>query len=925
MSPPAPRKLKDAKETEREQCAPVCEAGVVKPMKELPLRGAHREGRRIARKDKSDLWNELNSLSQFARKRYVEERQKILRGKESEEEKEKALDTLDDYYTKIAASPTKIEAQLANECMPNLEKKLEKTRNKYEEGKLQRGRFDREVKAIQADIELARMDVRQLTATREVRALVSKLEYELGYQYIPRKLERTARNYFLELRTSKRSGRERNVLALEALVEQFSEIASSPSKAKDYLGKQGDVIDDDKKNGLEPDGVDKHAMVKCDLAQAGKLVADVAPPDVTYRKGTRYRFHQGEFEAISDSMGSRVIRLIHEDGTQVAFCDGGETRVVNKAGDSAVFRKGALTQVRDREGNVIQYSKGKIVRAMDSTGYTIILDASDKHRFALTDSEGRIIMFEKEHNGFIDRMKAVIEAAGRSGLTDEEAGRFNFESIAARAKECLPIAEARLKEIAGRAEKRPIRRPTDAACIRNMAHKLEKAGALRLAVKPVDVTFQAKMVVDGAERDVSVLSAAGVKELKDAMRRNHPANAFPNLESTLIVSLNECLYPDEGGSERPESYVRVLTVKTGPESYSTILAMHSKMIDAIRRDTPHGDSFKALGKRTYEDLVRELSGQHSFVPFQITWMSNSDVSRYVSNLYGADFLDAMREKDYNSLGRRVAFDAFAHSVTHTYTRPGAREYRDGALQVLGAVTDEDRARADEYIAMRFSSAGPKSLYDEMLDMLMEAYGFEVPKDSKVLALQVANARKDFLRSPTQESYERYLRLDDFRDVVRWQDYVLKDLQDRAAQVKPGKIHPGRFDECRRSFKKVVEQHILEAQASAADECVAIAMQRSRFRARAPPTAFSLSIHLQGIAADVGYEALFNEVCGEATPWEIVRRANQLRDVSRGYRDWPFIATRAKVQRDDELKQTIMDLLEVAANAGKIGTTLAGKP
>jgi len=149
MTPPPPRRTKDAEDEQKPGCTPVRQESIGLALQKAVREAGPHEVKRVGRKDKSELWNELNALSQYAREKYVDDCQRIRKTKGSDEEKEAALNRIEDYYWQVVGSPVKMEVYLEAECIPELEKKAEALKTSYETGIIPVGQYDKELKRTQ--------------------------------------------------------------------------------------------------------------------------------------------------------------------------------------------------------------------------------------------------------------------------------------------------------------------------------------------------------------------------------------------------------------------------------------------------------------------------------------------------------------------------------------------------------------------------------------------------------------------------------------------------------------------------------------------------------------------------------------------------------------------------------------------------------
>gem|GEM_PF-3363138 len=912
------------------------------------------EDRTINRKSDGELQDRLGKLSLYLLKRYNEEREKLESRKD--DINRQRIAELQNKYWGISSSPTAAERYLSNECIPALEKKRITLKEQLSIGKIEPAIYRKLVAKVEADLNSASTDVRQLRAVRELEGIAKKLELELGYRYLPNVLRCEKRRLMEELdlcmhrlaqqaHPKRRLEQERNNLVdkLEEIAMEFSKIASSPAEAEKYLLKNRGNSEGEK------------SVIDSDLKKTKENADEEVRLSEVYSKPAMYRFAFGDFEAISDSSGSHITRLIHRDGTQVAFINEKEIRVVSASGERAIYRDGEIVEVRDRNGNTVQFSGGKLIGVIDSEGYVLILDPNDSHRYAVIGKDGKIIFDPKRMNAFLNRFNHLVASFENAPILRGESTQFNFSIILERAMRVKGEAERRLKEISGETGKIITREVGIGESIKELATTLRNANVLLFNGDPTTNGFGAKLSLYGRSIKANIVSAETVKMLKDAATKNNLLGIFVDPENTMVIEVPEMIYKEEKKTEHPAQYSRVFTIKVGKE-YLTILALHSKMLAAIR-----DNDFTHLGKHVYKDVYSELSNAgYNFVWLQLK-LKHSKMYRNAAGRYGDEFMDAMSRKDYEMLGRYKVFDSLAHNIVHALTRRRTRAYLEDEISALN-VTVEDRKLSKEFAPIlieettgrnRYNkikiqledakrSLGDKLFFDSAWEVLcniigtdelqkiseavlrayLEAYGFDRDTslrlglwNSKVRAL-----RESFFNNPTKEQYIEYQKADEFRDIVRKQKNVISrfilSLIDTdidyyfSLDKKDAKAYR---EKCRLAFHKIVELARINDQCKATEEGLAIAMQRSRYRTRAVSTAFSMSIHLHNIAKQLGPEVLFREVCFEATPWDLVLRANQLRDISHNY-NYSIITSRAQIASNEELMKRINNALDVFQRA-----------
>ena len=871
--------------------------------------------KRSGRKDRSPLWNELNALSPYVRREYVSELRRA--GEDKKEARE-----VESKYLKLA-NPTSMEAYISDEALPLLEAELAEKKRRFDRGDIGREDYERAKSRLQNDIALAMLDLRQLRTQREIGELSLRLSTTLDYSYLPERLGQEFETIISVLKNARGGNRRECVRDLEALLAQFTEFANSPSKAKEHLLLAKEGLSAKKGKDVRLENKERLRSIEADLSVAERHIAEASVPAFECRaSGARCRLEFGSFEAISDSEGSRIARLIHKDGSQVAFFQSGEVRVADARGRSAVYREGRQVQLRDAEGCFIQYVNGAKARAVDSEGNTLVMDPGNESKYLILAPSGDPVLPGEKHVALIANFRRLIRKMETEQVMETEDQRLSLSEVLARAEKALPEAEKRLGEFevghAGHGESQA----DIASSICSLSRRLRKSGDLRFAGNPSSEGFEAVLAWDEKEYDVSVLSAITRQMLRDAVRKNHPANAVSDHGNTLAVEVPRMFILEEERGEHPAQYTRILTLKLENGEYASVIALHKDMVRAII-----SNDFRVVGERIYGNIYRQLKERgHSAIRWKLAWMPNSDVCHEISSLYGEGFLAAMRAKDFDSLGRQEVFDNLVHNVTHAITRPKTRAHSEALTGALN-ITDEDEKRAGIHIALMFEG---KETYLEQKEALVKlyqkAYGTEVPENLPALGVTISELRQEFFRNPTQEAYLAYQKADFIRDVLRDRYRRVNEFAKRARGSDLSEYHAlsgeeavAYREECRKSFQKELERELITNQGNAVDEGLAIAMQRSRYNTRAVPTAFSISIHLQEIANDIGHELVLNELSGEVTPWGLVRRANQLRAISAGY-DESFIEAAAKLQAKEQWNKEFKFYMEIAAKLMSIGST-----
>lgn len=902
------------------------------------------------------LEGRLNGLSKFVRRQHAEEKaavgrryeqkRKLLGDKYSvrslNELRKDELAQLDELYSRLAEDPAKMEMYLVNECIPALEKEMVEKKRKAGN--------------LQEDMALARLDVAQLRVARELNELSNRLGCVLCYEYIsPAVLwearhplinaegarlrgepeVREMRDQLIELRDARTmKEREQIIAKLEKVVEFFREIASSPSKAQEYLDYEKKAIPQRKKSGMEPDGEVKFSMIDDDLRKSALYKAEAALADGCYRAGVRCRFKLGSFDAVSDATGSRIASLANKDGTVVSFRENGDMHVFDAQGRGAICRGKRILQRRDREGNLVEYCADADAkfRVMDKDGYMLIMHPTDELRNKIISPEGTEVLFGEEYGKRLEGFRRIIASLEAAEL----------RGILARAKAELPKAEKELGELQKGYSRRLRKEPDEAACIKSLSQRLRKNGILEFKGEPNENGFSAMLKIYNKKIAATVLPKATLDMLKAAAKQNHPANAFPNPETTLIVEIPGTVYPSDGAKEHPMGYVRQFTQKLDDGAYVTVLALHSELINAIRNR-----EFKALGEIVYADVYRELKEKkYTAARFKLAWMPNSAVCQYVDERYGVKFREAMGQEDYNFLGAQQAFDNLVSNVTLTLTRPIVRAHTDQTLDALG-ITAAERKRANEYAAIMLekAKAGGGDRYpavrDAVLQMHKEAYGIDPAEDLGALDASINELRQKFRANPNKDTYSPYHTLDCYRDVAdperERQLKVVNEFERKARRANLGRYRKIQGEEaekylaeCRNSFAKIMEEDLIKKRGKAVEKGLSIAMRRSRYGSRTTPTAFTISNHLQDITREIerenqtfGQEALFNELRNEVTPWDLVRRANQLWDVSHRYEEWSLISARAKTQRLKDIKELVEEFFDNLERGIGLGKAVSG--
>lgn len=412
----------------------------------------------------------------------------------------------------------------------------------------------------------------------------------------------------------------------------------------------------------------------------------------------------------------------------------------------------------------------------------------------------------------------------------------------------------------------------------------------------------------GNELPVKIATPGTFLDVAKAVKADSPANLTINPATTFIaeVSQKHPLDAEKDAErakrgERPgplEFYTKVVTQKLKDGRIVSVLVAHSALVEAVCLNGPN--DFRALGEKLYEHVYLEAMDKESAecakkkglsfsealfrikFEFDVKYSDHSVISERIASRYGRRFLEAMRRKDYNAMGRQEAFDRLKHNAAHTITRQSGTYY---AKELAPAESEVEKRLISAYLASRLSGKGRKAQKAEVLGIFMDAYDRRFPVERGALDMKVAQLRREFERSPSEQTYREYQKADEFRDVL----LKPRDRQDRALELAAeaaaftGPAKEAEVEEGKRLFARRIERELEANQAIVVDEALAISLQVSRYYTRARSTTWNIAKFIKAAMAEphVGAEALFNAVRNEGTPWDVVRRTRQFMRLQRG--------------------------------------------
>lgn len=897
------------------------------------------------------LAKELRRVSSSASKVFCEQVAEMMkrhkRGKATDGEALEELGRLLDAFDGAAADAASLERCLRENCIPVIEAKFERLRER--KGKIKPGEYEDKMKALSEELRLANVERRAVTAAIDLKEIGDKLEFDLGYGYLPRSLERDAKIYAATARSPGADLRacEDALEGLESVLQEYTPLAGSPSKAREFLETRKSSADP----GLLP-------LLEGDLEKSGNYMRDAAPAAEDARApGLKMRFRHDGHTVTSDAGGRKVLVMTGDDGAEVVFSKG-YTLVVNAPGEDAVFdANGCLRQVRDAGGNMVQYVERKgapvAVRARDSEGNWFFVDPDDPDRFAIIDRSGRLMLKNLVINrdGRIVKRKADTKALVANfdriigdferdpELEEREVAHFNFERIRDRAAGARDGAEKRLAECSQvPREPEPAtldeNREADIKAQLQLREVLVRNGHMKLARADRgagEVEAELRHVVGSIPG--KAVSPATFLKVRDAVKENHPANIVMNAQNTLVFVTRKKVY----GRGTPDGlYTRLLQFPTEDRGAISVLLVHPEMLDAmVNKD------FSGIGREVHARFYRQLWRRYPlrFVESMFThWRLRLDME--LGNEYDEKFLGRIQalplpyvvrlwpgefKRKLDALGKLAVFDRLVHHVTHAQTRAQVRQYWAGRTMECGKETREEAALMADHCAVRLGKVAGSEKKDELIRMHGDAFrilGTDLPTHLDSLDKEVDALRSKFLAKPSEATYCEYQKADVFRDIIRDAEKLADELWEKVKDRTP-KSDREYYGECAAAFARGLRRKLIEYQGKAVEEALAIGMQSGDYYSHKVPTMWSLSDYIREAAKRDGHEAVLNALRSEVTPWGMIRAVNHLERIRRTL-DRGADKVRAELARRKAVRDEVKEAFEIAKLIIDVGKEVGEK-
>ncbi len=797
---------------------------------------------------------------------------------------------------------------LRTETIPNLELRLQARETDY----------------VKKELARASLELRQLDALVDCEKFLSKLEFVLQYNYLPRALEHDTREFrrILEEPRTPQVEREAAIAQLEEKLDEFH-CYTEPTKMRDYLLAERKAL---LKGGREDgEGVkDKGEMISLDmekinldLQRAKERLGETAPvskPEMRIA-GFRNHFTHLGYEMTTNAEGKKIYLVSAPDGSEVKFSKK-FVLVISPFDETAVYERDettnalTLAQVADSKKNIFKFRDGKITSARDADGNWFFFDPENVHPHEILDRTGARVLNEGDVNRLLSRINAArTECERDSGLDETEKRHFSFDEILSAAYKARKAAKQEHARISVRTPE--VIEYTDAFVGKaraSLTSQLISAGVLehRRGVAP---ERRHVLKVWGGELVVKPATPGTFLTIAKAIKADSPANLTINPATTLLAEVSE-KHPLDAEKdidrarkgERPgpvEFYTKVITQKLKDGRIVSVLVAHSALIEAVCLN-----NFESLGKKLYEHIYLEArdkarkewaNGNGKAISFsdtlfhvrfelEVKYREHTVIVDRLRDRYGPRFLDAMRKRDYNTMGRQEAFDRLVHNGAHTITRQSGTYY---AKEIARDETEEEKKLISGYLAGRLAGKSFGRQKAEVLKIVMEAYDRKFPTDKGELGIKVAQLRREFEHNSSEQTYEQnyreYQKADEFRDVVRDLTEKTGAFVQEAATAGGLPATEAAAEQGKLLFARRLALELEANQAIVVDEALAIALQNSKYFTRAKGTTWSIAKFIKAAMAEphVGAEALFNAVRNEGKPWDVVRRANQFIRLQRG--------------------------------------------
>jgi len=429
---------------------------------------------------------------------------------------------------------------------------------------------------------------------------------------------------------------------------------------------------------------------------------------------------------------------------------------------------------------------------------------------------------------------------------------------------------------------------------------------------------------DAFEAAVRPLQPSTSMAVAGALRNGHPAHVMLDLSKVLMLETDE--KPQMSAGERDELYARVFVVKAGRE-YISVLLLHSKLVDVIR-----GGDYERLGRLVYDDAIagtmEDLRVSKLRMLFELALSPNGKVCGEISRCYGEKFLKAMLRKDYAAMGKQELFDRLIHEGTIALIRPNTRKaVEEEQARLWPGDEGEVRKPAQDYLTVRMGERrSEKKLAKRIVALYRKLYNDEymldLPVGQLALKRRIDDLKEDFFTSPTEETYEKFQKAAEFRDVV-------SNAQKRAHEIieADGKaaepLTKEQLGKYKHDFRLAYDLMLLEHRGLTVEMAAAVAMQNSIEHRRTVPTCPEIYEYLRGLVRRLdAAEDVLNAVRSEETPWGVVRAAKKLERISKTY-NTDYMKAKMERARKDELKDEAKEALEIIEKVISLGRTAAG--